>query len=86
MQKSPRLQITGSFSGYLLGVQDSSMVSIDQRKAVSRFFQNGDYEPRLKDAERCLKVHSLISKSCHLALYIEKFYRGKCQTCFIDFY
>eukprot|EP00434_Breviolum_minutum_P016746 symbB.v1.2.014769.t1/scaffold1084.1/size139254/8 len=37
------LQITGSFSGYLLGVQDSSMVSIDQRKAVSRFFQNGDY-------------------------------------------
>lgn len=27
------------------------MVSIDQRKAVSRFFQNGDYEPRLKDAE-----------------------------------
>jgi len=37
------LQITGSFSGYLLGVQDSSMVSIDQRKSVSRFFQNGDY-------------------------------------------
>eukprot|EP00435_Cladocopium_sp_Y103_P055672 s1305_g18.t1 len=37
------LQITGSFSGFLLGVQESSLVHIDQRQAVSRFFQYGDY-------------------------------------------
>lgn len=37
------LQITGSFSGFLLGVQESSLVHIDRRQAVSRFFQYGDY-------------------------------------------